>query len=140
MKNQDVIVLGSGCSILDLSPPEIDYINNCEVIIAINKFMAFYQKSKILPTHVYFVDAYDKSTVRFLQYIFDVCRNNKLENLTFILNQKVMGFPLTGQRFCASNLAFYIKNKYLGIEKSIHSRLFNGEKTNSNLLAGRRAN
>ena len=84
MKNQDVIVLGSGCSILDLSPPEIDYINNCEVIIAINKFMAFYQKSKILQTHVYFVDAYDKSTVRFLQYIFDVCRNNKLENLTFI--------------------------------------------------------
>ena len=134
MKNQDVIVLGSGCSILNLSQSEIDYINNCEVIVAINKFMAFYQKSKILPTHVYFVDAYDTSTVRFIQHIFDVCRHDKLENLNFILNQEVLNFPLTGQRFCATKLAFYIKKKYLELEQSLHDILFHEEKINSNLF------
>ena len=134
MKHQDVIVLGSGCSILNLSEPEIEYINNCDVIIAINKFMAFYRKSKILPTHVYFVDAYDTSTVCFIQYIFDVCRTNKLKHLNFILNRKVLEFPLTGQRFCATKLAFSIKKKYLEIEQSLHDILFHGEKINPNLF------
>ncbi|EAZ92061.1 hypothetical protein [Crocosphaera chwakensis] len=134
MKSQDVIVLGSGCSILDLSEQEIEYINNCEVIIAINKFMAFYKKSKILPTHVYYVDAYSASTVYFLEYIFKICRQNNLSKINFILNNKILKFPLNSKRLCSKKLAFWIKKQYLSIEEEIHDKLFHGEPINPNLF------
>ncbi|GBF80944.1 hypothetical protein [Aphanothece sacrum] len=134
MSNKDVIILGSGLSILDLSSEEINYINQCEVIIAINKFMAFYQKSQILPNHIYFVDAYDLSNVNFLQHIFNVCRKNKLEGLTFIISKTILEHPMTGQRFCSKRIAFILKKKYLEIENEIHNKLFHGEKANTNLF------
>lgn len=89
MKNKEVIVLGSGMSILDLSQDEIDYINQCEVIISVNKFMAFYKQSGIIPTHSYFVDNYETSNRFFLGYIFDICRKDNLKGLTFILNREI---------------------------------------------------
>ncbi len=84
----DVIVLGSGLSINNLTSDEIEYINKCKTVIAINKFMAFYKKSNIIPTHVYFQDSHDQSFT-FLKYIFSVCKNDKLENLTFIIHSSI---------------------------------------------------
>lgn len=83
-----VIILGCGESILDLSNEEIDYINRCKTVIALNKFIAFYKKSNLLPTHVYFTDDHGNSLL-FLQYIFDLCQKDNLHKLTFILNQSI---------------------------------------------------
>ena len=89
-----VIVLGSGMSITHLTRPEIDFINSCEVVIAVNKYMAFYKKTGILPTHVYFHDRHGNNLNMF-KHILEVCRNDKLENLTFITNNY---FKLIRQR------------------------------------------
>jgi hypothetical protein len=122
---KDVIVLGSGMSILELSQQEINYINSCEVIIAVNKFMAFYQKSKIVPTHIYYVDAYQRSVQIFLQHIFNICRKNKLKGLTFILNKNI-------SRYSTSNVYLYLYLKYLNL-KNVYRKIRYGS-INSFLL------
>lgn len=83
-----VIVLGSGMSVLDLSSEEIDHINQCEMVIALNKYMAFYKKVGIMPTHIYFVDSHENS-LRFLRYILQVCRQDNLTGLHFIFDKQV---------------------------------------------------
>lgn len=82
------IVLGCGKSILDLTKEEIEYVNHCNVVIAMNKYMAFYKKIGIIPTHVYFVDDHENSR-KFLEYIFDVCQNDGLEGMTFVVNKSL---------------------------------------------------
>lgn len=119
MSNNDVIILGSGMSILDLSEAEIQYINQCPVRIAVNKFMAFYKKAKILPTHVYYVDGYQESVNLFLQYVFDVCREEKLEDLTFIL-----GKHINSNRLASNLLSFHAKKQYLKLSKNSNRKLF----------------
>lgn len=85
-----VIVLGSGTSISSLSANEINYINRCKIVIAMNKFMAFYKISKIFPTHIYFVDKHQNS-LNFLQYIFNICSADKLVGLEFIVHEDLIG-------------------------------------------------
>lgn len=77
------IVLGSGLSILNLSQKEIDYINQCEVKIAFNKYMLFYEKSKIIPNYIYFHDLYGYEA--YLR-IIEKCKSDKLDNLTFFVS------------------------------------------------------
>lgn len=103
----DVIVLGCGTSILDLTQEEKNYINQCKTVIAINKYMAFYKMSGLLPTHVYFADTHENSLM-FLQHIFSVVRQEKLEGLTFILNSLTIPFSFKSQ--LTANL-FVIKSK-----------------------------
>ena len=84
-----VIVLGSGESILSLNQEEISYINRCRVVISVNKFMAFYKKSGIIPTHVYFVDT-DFNNLLFIKYIHQLCEKDNLEGLTFIFHKSLL--------------------------------------------------
>lgn len=83
-----VIILGSGMSILDLTGEEVRFINRCKSVIAVNKFMAFYERTGIVPTHVYFVDT-SYSSYFFLNHIFDLCCRNNLSNVTFILSKRM---------------------------------------------------
>lgn len=88
MKNQErnvnkVIILGSGESILELNKDEVDYINKCKIVIAVNKFMGFYKKTGIYPTHVYF---HDMSGLNFYLYILKICKEDNLKNLCFYTN------------------------------------------------------
>lgn len=102
------IVLGCGKSILDLTEEEIDYVNHCNVVIAMNKYMAFYKKIGIIPTHVYFVDDHENSR-RFLEYIFQVCQNDKLDGLTFIVNKSLKDVLYTS---ISNKLYLIIKNSW----------------------------
>ena len=86
----DVILLGSGMSILELTKKEIDYINSCKVVIALNKFMAYYKLVEIYPTHIFFLDSHDNSNL-FLKYIFEVCKRDNISNLKFIINSDLKG-------------------------------------------------
>lgn len=83
----EAIVLGCGESINDLSEEELDHINRCKVVLAVNKFAAYYKKAGIIPTHVYYVDDHENSNF-FLQYMFDVLLKDGLSNLHFILNKR----------------------------------------------------
>lgn len=85
-----IVILGSGLSINELTEREKAYINRCKVVIAMNKFMAFYKQAGLMPTHVYFVDIHQNS-LRFLQHVFDVCRTDKLTELEFILDDRLYG-------------------------------------------------
>lgn len=82
------IVLGCGKSILSLTRNEIDHVNHCKIVIAMNKYMAFYKKIGVIPTHVYFVDNHENSR-HFLEYIFSVCKKDNLNGLTFIVNKSL---------------------------------------------------
>jgi hypothetical protein len=86
----DIIVIGSGYSLKNLSQEEIDYINGCDLVFALNKYVVFYEKLNILPSHVYFVDMHANS-LKFLNYIFEFCANKGLEGIIFILNKKLDG-------------------------------------------------
>jgi hypothetical protein len=86
--NSDVIVLGSGYSLGHLSRDEIEYINKAEIIFGLNKYIAFYKKLNILPSHVYFVDVHENS-LRFMRYIFSFCAKEKIQNVHFILDQSI---------------------------------------------------
>ena len=109
------IVLGCGKSILDLTKEEIDHVNHCKVVIAMNKYMAFYKKIGIIPTHVYFVDNHENSR-RFLEYIFDVCEKDNLNGLTFIVNEALRNL-LYSSKFALLRLLF--RNSFSDFVKSI---------------------
>jgi len=113
---KDIIVLGSGTSILELSEQDREYIHQCEVVIAINKFMAFYKKAKIIPTHIFYTDAYEWSVVLFLKHIFNVCRKDNLKNLTFVLGKKILKKPITKQRLEANISLYLLKKIYLRLK------------------------
>ena len=117
---KDIIVLGSGTSILELSEKDREYINQCEVVIAINKFMAFYKKAKIMPTHIFYTDAYEWSVVLFLQHIFNVCRKNNLKNLTFVLGKKILKRPITKQRLEENIFLYLLKKAYLKVKYELN--------------------
>ncbi len=126
----DVIVLGSGLSISRLNKQELDYINRCKVVIALNKFMAFYKEAKIMPTHIYFVDRHENS-LNFLKYIFQVCKDDNLENLTFILH-KDLKYRIYSNTFkLFANFLFYfaynLKLLFLRSEKKNFKQLFRTE-------------
>ncbi|MBN1364463.1 MAG: hypothetical protein JW976_06635 [Syntrophaceae bacterium] len=80
-----VIVLGSGMSILKLTDEETAHINRCKVVIAVNKFMAFYKLTGILPTHIYYHDG-SGANIEMFRFILNTCIKDKLENLTIITN------------------------------------------------------
>ena len=82
----EVFVLGSGCSLGQLTQQEVDYITRAECVVALNKYMAFYKSLNILPTHVFFVDTHPGSA-RFLQHTFDVCVRDNLQGITYILHR-----------------------------------------------------
>jgi hypothetical protein len=83
----EVVVLGSGPSILELTPEDVAYINRCQWVIAVNKFMAFYKMTGIRPTHCYYLDQGEPCVMRFLQHVFDVCRADHLHGITFIMHK-----------------------------------------------------
>lgn len=85
-KNKKVIILGSGESILDLTEKEIDYINDCEYVIAVNKFAAFYKKARIIPTHIYFHDLYG---IHILFYILEILKGDNFDSITIFTNSYV---------------------------------------------------
>lgn len=89
---EDVYLLGCGQSVLDLTTEEVECINRAPVRLALNKFVAFHKVAGIVPTHVWFTEDHN-DTYRILQYIFDVCERDDLENLTFVMGRH------TGQVF-----------------------------------------
>lgn len=82
----DVIILGSGMSILDLTEDQISHINSCKIVVALNKFMSYYKKSKILPTHVFYMET-DLSGMIHLHHLLRVCNEARVTNLTFMLHK-----------------------------------------------------
>ena len=86
-KNEYILVLGSGKSILNFTTKDHELLDECIVKIAINKFSAFYEKAGIMPTHVYFEDIHDVSSVLMLKHIFKLFRKNKNKNITFIVSE-----------------------------------------------------
>lgn len=81
-----VLVLGSGISILNFTPIEQELLGDCAIKLAINKFSAFYEKAGIMPTHVYFEDVHDLSSILMLKYIFKLFRK-KEGKIIFIVSE-----------------------------------------------------
>ncbi len=93
----DVIILGSGKSISNLSKAEIDYINKCKTVIALNKFMIGYKLSGILPTHIFFLDCHENS-LKILDYVFRICIRDNLEGLTFVVASQISDLTYRNRR------------------------------------------
>lgn len=108
-----VLVLGSGKSILDLSPEERKLLNSCDVKIAINKFAGFYEKAEIEPTDIYFVDNYDASSKMMLNYIFKLFCKKNLKSKTFIVSIDHKGFLFRNHSLHIVYKEFNYKKEYL---------------------------
>jgi hypothetical protein len=83
---KQVVILGCGRSVLDLTPHEIDRINGIPDVYALNKFAAFYYIPNIIPKNVWFTDCHPPSDV-VLQYVFDTIRRHKVRDVKFILRR-----------------------------------------------------
>lgn len=117
---EEVFLLGCGRSVLDLTPQEIAYVNRAPCRVALNKFTAFYNVVGIIPTHVWFTEYHDPS-YKVLQYIFDVCAKDALQDLTFVMGHR------TGRIF-ASKIRYHAervyKHLYYRARRRISRRLF----------------
>jgi len=100
------IILGSGESILNLTQDEIKYINNCTIVIAVNKYMAFYDLIGIIPTHVYFHDITGREM---FDLILQKCLNDNLENITIITNPIFKLFTYKNKTYRYVNFLKYFK-------------------------------
>ncbi|MGQ1947083.1 hypothetical protein ACT3CD_08305 [Geofilum sp. OHC36d9] len=117
-KYKEVIVLGSGESINQLSHEEISYIKNCEIIIAVNKYAAFYELKGIIPTHIYFVDSFENS-LNILGYIIKKFRKNNINNITYILSSEINVLVVTNR---IQIFYKFIKHRFQLFKIFIHSR------------------
>lgn len=96
-----VFILGSGKSILSLSTKEIDIINSSNNIIAMNKYMAFYELSDIRPNAIYFHDIYG---VNVFSYIVQKCNKQQLSNITWFLHPYLSMFLYTKKKQLCMNI------------------------------------
>lgn len=85
--NNNIVVLGCGESILALTEEEIRFINKSKIVIAINKFAAFYDIVGIIPNYIYFHDELDNAFLIY-KYILEKCYSNNLTNLTIFTNKR----------------------------------------------------
>lgn len=69
---KDCFIIGSGSSLLDLTPEEKDYLNNHPYTLAMNKYLLFYEKIGVIPkalflgdfhfpTHKVFIETIEKA-------------------------------------------------------------------------------
>lgn len=79
------VVLGCGESISQLTVAEKCYINRCTTVIAMNKFMAFYDLSGLQPNVIYFHDEMENGLLMF-KYILWKCYKDGLDGLTVYTN------------------------------------------------------
>jgi hypothetical protein len=114
-----VVVLGSGCSILDLPPDLIAWVNNTHRRVSINKFIGFYEKSKIIPTDVFFYDYKDKASREFLKFAFSRLIGKSSEGMIFYLARYYENYTYTSFiLFKLYSLSYKIYNLFIrGINK-----------------------
>lgn len=115
--NDCVVVLGSGSSINELTDTQRTILDSCKVKIAINKYGAFYEKAKVVPSHIFFQDDYDVTSRCFLKYIINFFRSLKLEGVTFVVSINYKGFFF-------SNRISYTINKFKMVLSNFCGRLF----------------
>jgi len=82
----DCFILGSGRSLLRLSAAEIEHINRSPFVLAFNKYLIFYEKIGIIPTHYLLADDGDKALLMFHETI-PRCRHAPLDNIHFIFSE-----------------------------------------------------
>lgn len=102
-KHDKIIVLGCGTSMLSLTELELKHIREYRVVIGMNKYMAFYKKMNIIPTHVYLVDTHENSST-FLNYILGVCIKDELDKITFVVDMSLKN------KFYNSKYDLYLDN------------------------------
>lgn len=88
-KPYDCYILGSGRSLLELSQEEIAQINQSPFILAFNKYLIFYKKIGIIPTHYLLADHGDKALLMFRETI-KLCQQDPLRNVKFIFSKKLI--------------------------------------------------
>lgn len=113
-----IVVLGSGISINSLSDEEREFIDSRKVKIAINKYAAFYQKARIVPTHIYFTDDYYESSRNFFEYMINFLNKERVPNLTFIVSKSM--FPML-----AKNKSQYLQKKFKNLIKDLKEIFLN---------------
>lgn len=130
--NDYVVVLGSGVSINNLSLEIRDLINQCPTKIGINKYAAFYEKAKIIPTHVYFLDDFNISAILILKYIIDFLKKKSLKDITFIVSKNYQGcFKTTKNKYYLFKMINSIKYYIYRVVVSILRLVFKNQSVNT---------
>jgi hypothetical protein len=98
-----IVILGSGRSFLDLSENELKYIRRCKIRIGLNKYLAFYRKLNIIPTHVYLVDVHG-NCLGWIEHFLNICNQDKLANINFIFDNSLEN------KFFKNKFSFYYRS------------------------------
>ncbi len=84
----DCFILGCGRSLLELGPEEIDHINRSPFILAFNKYILFYEKIGIIPTHYLLADKGPKAHLMFRETT-RLCGKDPLRKVQFIFSKEL---------------------------------------------------
>lgn len=85
----DCYVLGSGRSLLSLTKEEVNHINRSPFVLAFNKYILFYEKVGVVPTHYLLGDSGDKALLMFGETI-KMCKEKPLDNVRFLFSRKLL--------------------------------------------------
>lgn len=85
----DCFILGSGQSLLKLSPEELRHINSSPFVLAFNKYLLFYEKTGVIPTHYLLGDSGGKAFLMFQETI-KRCNHNPLQSVQFIFSRELI--------------------------------------------------
>jgi hypothetical protein len=104
-KHQAVVVIGSGQSLGNLTKEEIEYINNCEAVLALNLYFIFYKKLGVVPTHIFEIEfIYENDPV--IRMMINRIEEDHLSGITFVLRDYA-------EEFIARNRTDLIKKQLL---------------------------
>lgn len=85
---KDCFILGSGRSLLELTRNEVNHINQCDFVLAFNKYLIFYEKIGVIPTHYLIGDHGEKAILTFRE-VLKVIRKDNLK-IQLILSNKLI--------------------------------------------------
>ena len=102
----DCFILGSGRSLLRLTNSEIGFVNKSPFTLSFNKYLIFYRKIGIVPTHHMIGDNHPKAMMA-LEETLNVCVRDNL-NITFFLTHELLNQFIDDRKF----VKFFIEHNF----------------------------
>jgi hypothetical protein len=87
--SSSIFILGSGRSLLELNQDQISYVNSSSFVLAFNKYILFYDKVGIIPTHYLLAD-YGRKAIFTFSKLLEAIEAPQFAKIKFIFSQDII--------------------------------------------------
>lgn len=81
----EIFIIGTGASLNQITPEEVDYVNRAKAIISFNLYLPFWERIGIVPTHYILLDSTKALFV--YEMVFRTCKNHRFGHIEFFLSK-----------------------------------------------------